>query len=134
MWVRASRVNLRSKSCLACMHIHTHKELNTHVLATHTCIFPWANTHAHTSNKHMRISRYERFIRPTGMRFKKAHVTHPELQVCLIQQPDPNNQFINAQNFLYKQWTQISFSKCKRSHTHAPITTRHYRTPRVTTT
>ena len=24
--------------------------------------------------------RYERFIRPTGLRFKKAHVTHPELQ------------------------------------------------------
>lgn len=24
--------------------------------------------------------KYERFIRPTGMRFKKAHVTHPELQ------------------------------------------------------
>ena len=29
--------------------------------------------------------KYERFIRPTGMRFKKAHVTHPELQAtfCL---------------------------------------------------
>lgn len=24
--------------------------------------------------------RYERFIRPSGLRFKKAHVTHPELQ------------------------------------------------------
>lgn len=24
--------------------------------------------------------KYERFIRPTGMRFKKAHVTHPELK------------------------------------------------------
>jgi len=24
--------------------------------------------------------KYERFIRPMGMRFKKAHVTHPELQ------------------------------------------------------
>jgi len=24
--------------------------------------------------------KYERFIRPTGLRFKKAHVTHPELQ------------------------------------------------------
>src|SRR3954447_287294 len=23
--------------------------------------------------------KYERFIRPTGLRFKKAHVTHPEL-------------------------------------------------------
>ena len=29
--------------------------------------------------------KYERFIRPTGLRFKKAHVTHPELQAtfCL---------------------------------------------------
>lgn len=27
--------------------------------------------------------RFERFIRPTGLRFKKAHVTHPELQVRL---------------------------------------------------
>ena len=24
--------------------------------------------------------KFERFVRPTGMRFKKAHVTHPELQ------------------------------------------------------
>lgn len=24
--------------------------------------------------------KYERFIRPTGLRYKKAHVTHPELQ------------------------------------------------------
>ncbi len=24
--------------------------------------------------------KYERFIRPMAMRFKKAHVTHPELQ------------------------------------------------------
>ena len=29
--------------------------------------------------------KYERFIRPTGLRFKKAHVTHPELKTtfCL---------------------------------------------------
>ena len=29
--------------------------------------------------------KYERFIRPMGLRFKKAHVTHPELQAtfCL---------------------------------------------------
>jgi len=26
------------------------------------------------------LFRYERFIRPTGLRFKKANVTHPELQ------------------------------------------------------
>jgi ribosome biogenesis protein NSA2 len=25
--------------------------------------------------------KYERFIRPTGMRFTKAHTTHPELKV-----------------------------------------------------
>jgi len=24
--------------------------------------------------------KFERFIRPTGLRFKKAHITHPELQ------------------------------------------------------
>jgi len=24
--------------------------------------------------------KYERFIRPTGLRFKKAHITHPELK------------------------------------------------------
>jgi ribosome biogenesis protein NSA2 len=24
--------------------------------------------------------KFERFIRPTGLRFKKAHVTHPELK------------------------------------------------------
>lgn len=29
--------------------------------------------------------KYERFIRPTGLRFKRAHVTHPELKTtfCL---------------------------------------------------
>ena len=29
--------------------------------------------------------KYERFIRPTGLRFKKAHITHPELKTtfCL---------------------------------------------------
>jgi ribosome biogenesis protein NSA2 len=26
--------------------------------------------------------KYERFIRPTGLRMTKAHVTHPELKVC----------------------------------------------------
>jgi ribosome biogenesis protein NSA2 len=31
------------------------------------------------------INKYERFIRPTGLRQKKAHVTHPELKTtfCL---------------------------------------------------
>lgn len=24
--------------------------------------------------------KYERFIRPSGLRFKKAHITHPELK------------------------------------------------------
>jgi ribosome biogenesis protein NSA2 len=28
--------------------------------------------------------KYERFIRPMGLRFKKAHVTHPELQVGVL--------------------------------------------------
>jgi ribosome biogenesis protein NSA2 len=28
--------------------------------------------------------KYERFIRPTGLRFKKANVTHPELQVTFM--------------------------------------------------
>ena len=29
--------------------------------------------------------KYERFIRPTGLRFKKAHITHPEIKTtfCL---------------------------------------------------
>ena len=28
--------------------------------------------------------KYERFIRPTGMRMKKAHVTHPELKTTFM--------------------------------------------------
>jgi len=28
--------------------------------------------------------KYERFIRPTGLRFKKAHITHPELQATFF--------------------------------------------------
>ena len=28
--------------------------------------------------------KYERFIRPTGLRFKKAHVTHPELKATFF--------------------------------------------------
>ena len=28
--------------------------------------------------------KYERFIRPMAMRFKKAHVTHPELKRSLL--------------------------------------------------
>ncbi len=28
--------------------------------------------------------KYERFIRPAALRFKKAHVVHPELQVCML--------------------------------------------------
>lgn len=27
-----------------------------------------------------RVVKYERFIRPMGLRYKKAHVTHPELK------------------------------------------------------
>ena len=27
--------------------------------------------------------KYERFIRPMGLRYKKAHVTHPELKVTV---------------------------------------------------
>jgi ribosome biogenesis protein NSA2 len=30
--------------------------------------------------------KFERFIRPMGLRFKKAHVTHPELKVGKICQ------------------------------------------------
>ena len=41
--------------------------------------------------------KYERFIRPTGLRMKKAHVTHPELKVTLQLQilsvkKNPNGQ------------------------------------------
>jgi len=32
------------------------------------------------SNFTRKPPKYERYIRPTGMRFKKAHVTHPELK------------------------------------------------------
>jgi hypothetical protein len=28
--------------------------------------------------------KYERFIRPMGLRFKKAHVTHPELKTTCV--------------------------------------------------
>ena len=28
--------------------------------------------------------KYERFVRPTGLRFKKAHVTHPELKTTFF--------------------------------------------------
>jgi ribosome biogenesis protein NSA2 len=37
--------------------------------------------------------KYERFVRPMALRFKKAHVTHPELQVRhhRLQDPSPPN-------------------------------------------
>jgi len=31
-----------------------------------------------------KMPKYERFIRPTGLRFKKAHVTHPELKTTFF--------------------------------------------------
>ena len=31
--------------------------------------------------------KFERFIRPMGLRFKKAHVTHPELKVGVFCAP-----------------------------------------------
>lgn len=45
--------------------------------------------------------KYERFIRPTGLRFKKAHVTHPELKTtfCL----DIIGVKKNPQSALYTQ-------------------------------
>ena len=41
--------------------------------------------------------KYERFIRPMGLRFKKAHVTHPELKTTLapvLKLPDFDRQFV----------------------------------------
>jgi ribosome biogenesis protein NSA2 len=43
--------------------------------------------------------KYERFIRPTGLRFKKAHVTHPELQATFYL--DILNVKKNPQSSLY---------------------------------
>ena len=44
---------------------------------TKVCVVP--------ENYTRKAPKYERFIRPMGLRFKKAHVTHPELQAtfCL---------------------------------------------------
>mmetsp|Transcript_35548 Transcript_35548/g.68142 ORF Transcript_35548/g.68142 Transcript_35548/m.68142 type:complete len:261 (-) Transcript_35548:633-1415(-) len=51
--------------------------------------------------------KYERFIRPTGMRFTKAHVTHPELK-CTFQleiigvKKNPNGQMYSQLGVLTK--------------------------------
>ena len=37
--------------------------------------------------------KYERFIRPMGLRYKKAHVTHPELKGGLHNLQGPQSQF-----------------------------------------
>merc|ERR1712019_180759 len=46
-------------------------------MVTKVCVVP--------DNYTRKAPKYERFIRPMGLRFKKAHVTHPELQAtfCL---------------------------------------------------
>lgn len=45
--------------------------------------------------------KYERFIRPSGLRFKKAHVTHPELQATFYL--DILSVKKNPQSSLYSQ-------------------------------
>jgi len=45
--------------------------------------------------------KHERFIRPTGLRFKKAHITHPELQATF--QMDIIGVKKNPQSTLYTQ-------------------------------
>jgi len=45
--------------------------------------------------------KFERFIRPSGLRFKKAHVTHPELQATF--QMDIIGVKKNPQSTLYTQ-------------------------------
>lgn len=45
--------------------------------------------------------KYERFIRPTGLRFKKAHVTHPELKTTFYL--DIIGVKKNPQSALYTQ-------------------------------
>src|SRR5215470_7233161 len=54
-----------------------------------------------------RNPKYERFIRPMGLRYKKAHVTHPELNVT-VQLPiisvkkNPNNPLYTQLGVLTK--------------------------------
>ena len=45
-----------------------------HVLTCHSLVGP---------DFTRRPVKYERFIRPMGLRYKKAHVTHPELKVTV---------------------------------------------------
>jgi len=45
--------------------------------------------------------KYERFIRPSGLRFKKAHVTHPELKSTFYL--DILSVKKNPQSYLYTE-------------------------------
>lgn len=53
-----------------------------------------------------RVVKYERFIRPMGLRYKKAHVTHPELKVT-VQLPIISVKK-NPQNPMYTQLGVLS--------------------------
>ena len=66
--------------------------------------------------------KYERFIRPMGLRFKKAHVTHPELKAtfCLPilgVKKNPSSSLYTALG-LYR----MPFSFVRTLHTYIPET------------
>lgn len=54
--------------------------------------------------------KYERFIRPTGLRFKKAHVTHPELKATFHL--DILGVKKNPSSPLYTQVIGVRLSEC----------------------
>jgi ribosomal protein S8E len=45
--------------------------------------------------------KYERFIRPTGLRYNKAHVTHPELKAT-VRFNKRTAKKINSLKFIYQ--------------------------------
>lgn len=58
--------------------------------------------------------KYERFIRPTGLRFKKAHVTHPELKAtfCLDilgVKKNPQSQLYTNLGVITKGITHVKY-------------------------
>jgi ribosome biogenesis protein NSA2 len=62
--------------------------------------------------------KYERFIRPTGLRFSKAHVTHPELK-CTFNldiigvKKNPNGQMYTSLGVITKGTIiEVSNKKC----------------------
>lgn len=68
--------------------------------------------------------KYERFIRPTGLRFNKAHVTHPELK-CTFNleiigiKKNPNGPMYTSLGVVTKGtiievgWLEVLFGLCR---------------------